>query len=105
MTSDPFSIYRHPSVAHASVTRPYCHDALSFLLECLLLPSCLSAASLPVCVSPWHSQQVHSRLTHMLIPLESPPPILAVIFGYKFPSTNSPTKTPAPMSGLYRIFT
>ena len=72
MTSDPFSIYHHPSVAHASVTRPYCHDALSFLLECLLLPSCLSAASCPrVCLSlalTAGSQQTHSHAVPFGVP-------------------------------------
>ena len=72
MTSDRFSIYIHPSVAHASVTRPYCHDALSFLLECLLLPSCLSAASCPrVCLSlalTAGSQQTHSHAVPFRVP-------------------------------------
>ena len=42
MTFDPFSIYLHPSVAHASMTRPYCHDApLPFEMP--------AAAFLPLC--------------------------------------------------------
>ena len=72
MTSDPFSIYRHPSVAHASVACPYCHDTLPFLLECLLLPSCLSAASCPrVCLSlalTAGSQQTHSQAVPFGVP-------------------------------------
>ena len=69
----------------------------SFWNACCCLPASL-LHPVPVCVSPWHSQQVHSRLTHMLFPSESLPPILAVIFG-----TNSQVQILQPRLLLPRL--
>ena len=104
MTSDPFSIYHHPSVAHASVARPYCHDApppfgmpaAAFLpLCCVLSHVCLSLA-LTV-----GSQQTHSHD----LPFGVPASHFSCDIWRQIPKYLSPTKTPAPTSGLYRIFT
>lgn len=82
----------------------YCHDALlpfgtlaaAFLLLCCVLPC--------VCLSPAltaGSQQTHSHA----LPFGVPPSHLSCDIWKQIPKDLSPTKIPAPMAGLCRIFT